>query len=395
MNTIRNSIQACAEEFATYRRTLHQNPQTAFEETFASDFVAEKLSEWGITFVRGFGKTGIVATIEGNKGTGKSIGLRADMDALDIIEIDNKDWTSKTHGKMHGCGHDGHTTILLAAAKHLSENPNFAGKVHCIFQPAEETGAGADAMIADGLFQKYPCDAIYGLHNWPSLPLGTFDIHSGPTMASVDSFKIIIKGRGGHAAQPHRCLDPIPVAAQVVCALQTIISREIHPLHPAVISVTNINGGTGASNVIPDTVTMIGSVRTYDMETKKHIEDRISAITHGLCAAAGMSADVSYEEHIKPTINNPEHAALCIDVAKNFIPDHMVLTDTLPSMGGEDFGAFLEHVPGAYVKIGQGIPNAPTHCCNQGLHNASYDFNDDLIPIAAEYLVRLVEAHST
>lgn len=388
---IRNSIQDMSTKFTEYRRLLHQNPQTAFEETFASNFVAHKLTEWDITHERNIGKTGIVATVKGTQGNGKSIGLRADMDALDIIEVANKDWVSNTSGKMHGCGHDGHTIMLLAAAKYLSQNNNFAGNVHFIFQPAEENGQGAKAMMVDGLFSRFPCDAIYALHNWPYAPLGQFDISVGASMASVDMFDVTIEGKGGHASKPHTVIDPIVIAAQIISSLQTIISRETDPFDPAVLSITNINGGTGAFNVIPSHVTFSGTVRTYCTKLKSRIEQRIRDISHDIAKNYGAKAHCNYHSIIDPTINDPSQAAFCADVARSMTAPKNVVTDGKPSMGGEDFGAFLNHVSGCYIKIGQGIENAPQHPCNQGLHNASYDFNDDLIPIGTEFLVKIVE----
>lgn len=391
---IRKPIQDMSAEFTSYRHVLHQNPQTAFEETFASDFVADKLSTWGITHERGLGKTGIVATVAGSlDAEGKSVALRADMDALDIIEVPNKDWVSQTQGKMHGCGHDGHTIMLLAAAKYLSENNNFKGKVHFLFQPAEENGQGAKAMIADGFLDRYPCDAIYALHNWPYHPLGTFDINSGASMASVDAFEVVIEGKGGHASMPHTVIDPIVIAAQIISALQTVISRETDPFDPAVLSITNINGGTGAFNVIPSRTVFSGTVRTYCQTLRERIERRIRDMSSDIAANFGATAKCTYTRMIEPTINNPGHAALCAAIARNMTGGTNVITDGKPSMGGEDFGVFLQHIAGAYVKIGQGIENQPQNPCNQGLHNAAYDFNDALIPIGVEFLVRIVEKH--
>ena len=388
---IRNSIQALKNEFAAYRREMHQNPQTSFEESFISDFIASKLSAWGIEHERGIGgDTGIVATIHGQSNTsGKVIALRADMDALDITERPNKDWVSKTDGKMHGCGHDGHSATLLSTAKYLKENNSFDGVLNLIFQPAEETGEGARAMMKDGLFERFPCDAIYAMHNWPYAPLGRFDINEGPTMASVDAFEITIQGKGGHASKPHTLIDPITIAAQIVNGLQTIVSREADPLDPAVLSITNINGGTGAFNVIADQVTLNGTVRTYSEALKTKIEKRIGEISSGIAQSYGATTHYTYTRMIEPTVNDPKHAKICANIAKS--QGAIVKTDGNPSMGGEDFGAFLQVKPGAYIKIGQAIEGDAEHRCSQGLHNAGYDFNDDLIPIATEYWVRLVE----
>ncbi|MGH1375676.1 MAG: M20 aminoacylase family protein [Alphaproteobacteria bacterium] len=389
---IRNSIHALKDEISAHRRAMHENPQTSFEESFASDLIAAKLDEWGITYERGIGKTGIVATIEGECGASdKAIALRADMDALDIIEEPNKEWVSKTYGKMHGCGHDGHSAVLLGTAKSLSENRSFQGRVYLIFQPAEESGEGAKAMMKDGLFDRFPCDAIYAMHNWPYSPLGQFEINMGPSMASVDFFEVKIEGKGGHASKPHTLIDPIIIASQIITALQTIISRETDPFDPAVLSITNINGGTGAFNVIPSHVTFNGTVRTYCTSLKAKIEQRIKKISSDIAENYGAKALCTYTSMIEPTINDIEHAKICADIARAQVGDDNVITDGKASMGGEDFGAFLQHIPGAYVKMGQAIPNDPTSPCNQGLHNAGYDFNDDLIPIGIEYWVRLVE----
>ena len=380
------------EELAGYRREMHRHPQTAFEESFASDLVAEKLTLWGIPFERGIGQTGIVATIAGEKtGSGKSIGIRADMDALDIPEDENKEWVSTIPGKMHGCGHDGHTSILLGTAKYLHENKNFNGVVHLIFQPAEETGGGAKAMMADGLFTRFPCDAVYAMHNWPYAPLGRIEVNPGPAMAHVDTFEILITGRGGHASKPHTCVDPIVIAAQIITALQTVISRTKDPFEPGVLSVTNINGGTGAFNVTPDCVRFSGTVRTYSHSLRQKIEDRITQISESIAADFGAKATCLYEHLIDATINDPAQAAFCIGVAERVVGKDSVCRDAPPSMGGEDFGAFLEHCPGAYIKMGQANPVSQESPCNRGLHNPGYDFNDDLIPLAIEYWASLVE----
>ncbi len=379
-------------EITKYRRILHQNPQTAFKESFASDFIADKLRKWGIAFERNIGKTGIVATIKGKKSdSNKSIGIRADIDALDILEEDNKKWVSNIKGKMHGCGHDGHSAALLGAAKYLKENNNFNGTVNLIFQPAEENGQGAKAMIDDGILKRFPCDFIYAMHNWPYCPLGYFEINEKESMAAVDHFKVIIDGKGGHASKPHTTIDPIIISSQIINSLQTIISRETDPFTPAVLSVTNINGGTGAFNVIPSQTSFSGTVRSYDKNLKRHIEKRIREISYEIANAHKAIATCTYETRTQPTKNHKEHAQICINIAKEMVGDTMVSKDPTPSMGGEDFGVFLEHIPGAYIKIGQAVDDDPNHRCSKGLHNAGYDFNDDLLPITIEYWARLVE----
>lgn len=388
---IRNSIAVLKDEIAAYRRAMHENPGTAYEEFFASDLVAKKLTEWSIPFERGIAKTGIVATIEGNRNTsGKAVGLRADMDALDILEEPNKPWKSKIPGKMHGCGHDGHTACLLGAAKYLNETRNFDGRVHLIFQPAEEGHRGAHMMIDEGLFRKFPCDRIFGLHNWPNLPKGTVATRKGPIMASSDVFDLTIKGRGGHAAQPHRTIDPVVIGAQIVVALQTLISRSTRPTEPAVLSITNFNAGTGAHNVIPDNAIITGTLRTYDEELRQSLHKQIGATARGIAQAMGADIDYDFRFVLDPTINDPQATDFCVDIARRLFGEHNVDADVTPSMGGEDFGRMMADIPGCYIWMGQG--EADMHSPhNQGLHTPRYDFNDEIIPIAIEYWAQVVE----
>jgi len=390
---IRNSIQVLKDEIAAYRRAMHENPQTAYEETFASDLVAEKLTEWGIPFERDIAVTGLVATIEGDSNTsGKAIGLRADMDALDILEEANKEWVSKIPGKMHGCGHDGHTAMLLGAAKYLSENKNFDGKVHLIFQPAEEGHKGAHRMIEEGLFKKFPCDQIFGLHNWPQLPKGTLAMRPGPIMASADIFTIRVLGKGGHAALPSKSVDPIVVGAAIVSQIQTLVSREVPAVEPTVISITNFHAGTGAHNVIADTAEMMGTVRCYDQELRLKLKARIEGLARHI--AQGMGADIEYGHDmiLDPTINDPGATKFCAEIGRELFGEHNVDADVDPSMGGEDFGAMLLDIPGCYVWMGQAEEGDDSNPCNQGLHTPRYDFNDEIIPIGIEYWARVVEA---
>ena len=389
---IRNSIHALKDEIAAYRRELHQNPQTAYEETFASGLVQKKLKEWGIKFEAGLGKTGVVATIEGatNK-SGKRVGLRADMDALDIIEEDNKPWKSKNPGKMHACGHDGHTAMLLGAAKYLKDNPNFDGTVHLIFQPAEEGGRGAHAMINEGLFSKFPCDQVYGLHNWPSIPKGKIAMRTGPIMASSDVFRMEILGKGGHAAQPHRTVDPIVIGAQIISALQTLISRTTPPTDPAVISITNFNAGTGAHNIIPDHAKLVGTVRTYDQKLRLLLKERIGETARGIAQAMGADIKYEYDFVLDPTINEEKSTEFCAAIAAKLVGADNVDADVAPSMGGEDFGAMLLERPGCYIWMGQGEPDQASSNHNFGLHTPRYDFNDEIIPLGIEYWARIVE----
>ncbi len=390
--SIRNSIAALQDEITGYRRAMHENPQTAYEETFASDLVSKKLSEWGIAHERGIAVTGIVATIEGEKNdSGKTIGLRADMDALNITEEDNKPHKSKTPGKMHACGHDGHTATLLGAAKYLSENRNFNGKVHLIFQPAEEGKKGAHKMIDEGLFERFPCDEIYGLHNWPQIPKGKFATRTGHLMASADVIRMTVKGKGGHAAMPHRTIDPIVIGAQIITALQTLISRYKAPVDPAVLSITYFKAGEGAHNIIPDNAEMIGTLRTYSQELRKALSVKIEETARGIANAMGADIDYEFEFVLDPTVNTPAETAFCVGLAKDLFGEGNVNADIAPSMGGEDFGRFLMDVPGCYVWLGQAEEDESSNH-NHGLHTPRYDFNDDILPLGMEYWARVVEA---
>ncbi len=390
--SIRNSIAAMQKELAAYRRELHQNPQTSYEEEFASNLIAEKLTEWGIEHERGWAVTGIVAKIDGEtNSSGKAIGLRADIDALDITEASGQEWASKIPGKMHGCGHDGHTAMLLGAAKYLQENRNFDGTVYLIFQPAEEGGGGAIKMVEEGLFQKYPMDGVYGLHNWPKMPKGQIGLTPGPIMASSDEISITVKGRGGHAAMPHECVDPVIVAAQIVTALQTIVSRNTNAVDTVVLTITNINGGTGASNVIPDTVELTGTVRAFKFESREMVERRIREVSKSIAAAFGAEVECCYTYDYDPTINHAGEAAICADITREIFGTENVNGNIEPCMGAEDFGAFLKEVPGCYIWMGQGEPAQPDSPHNKALHNAGYDFNDTVIPMGVEYWVKLTE----
>lgn len=386
-----NRVAALRDEIAELRRSLHENPQTKYEETFASDLVAKKLAEWGIPFRRGIAVTGIVATIEGRKtDSGKSIGLRADMDALDITEKSGQPWSSKNPGKMHACGHDGHTSTLLGAAKYLNETRNFNGKVHLIFQPAEEGGCGADKMIAEGLFRDFPCDYVFGYHNWPMMPVGKIATRPGPLLASVDEFSITIRGVGGHAAMPHQTVDPVVVASHIVTALQSIVSRNVDPVDTVVISVTNLNSGTGAFNIISDEARMVGTVRTFNNDTREMVLKRLDTIVQNVATAFGATAKTDYLFHNYATINSADGVAMAARAAAIVVGEENVSTTCPPSMGGEDFSAYLREKPGAFIFIGQGTPDK-TSPHSRGLHHPAYDFNDDILPIGISYFAALVE----
>lgn len=389
-----NSIADQKEEIAGWRHELHQNPQTKYEEIFAGDLIAKKLDEWGIPYERGIAETGIVATIEGQKtDSDRSIGLRADMDALDIQEKTGLPYASRNDGKMHACGHDGHMASLLGATKYLSENRNFNGKVHLIFQPAEEGGNGAHKMIAEGLFDQYPCDYVFGIHNWPKAPAGVIGMRTGPLLASVDEFKIVVKGKGGHAAMPEGTTDPVVIASKIVLALQTIVSRNVNPVDTAVVSVTNLNTGTGAFNIIPDTATLRGTVRTFNNDSRHMIKDRMEKISKGLAEAFGGSIEFDYEFQTDATVNTADGVEIAAKAAAIVVGEDNVDTNCQPTMGGEDFGAFLVEKPGAFVFVGQGNPDDP-HCHNSmELHNPNYDFNDDVIPIGSSYFVALAQTY--
>lgn len=379
------------DEATVWRRELHQNPQTKYEEEFASSLVAQKLTEWGIPFKRGLGKTGIVATIKGQKqDSGKSIGLRADMDALDILEKSGQPHASKIPGKMHACGHDGHTATLLAAAKYLNETRNFNGEVHLVFQPAEEGGNGANAMIDDGLFKDFNIDYMFAVHNWPGQPMGKIGTRPGPLMASVDEFHVSVKGMGGHAAMPHATIDPIAITAQIVTALQTVVARNVDPIDTVVVSVTNFHAGSGAFNIIPDEAKLIGTVRTFNNDTRDKVIARMKAIIEGIAQSMGASVSMDFMFHNYATVNDPAATAMAARAAAIVVGEDNVDTNTPPSMGGEDFSAYLRQKPGAFIFIGQGVPEKDSPH-NQGLHHPGYDFNDEIIPIGISYFATLVE----
>ncbi len=383
-------------ELETIRRDIHAHPELCYEEQRTADVVASRLTEWGIAVVRGLGVTGVVGIIK-NGASERAIGLRADMDALPMQELNTFEHASRHAGKMHACGHDGHTTMLLGAAHYLSQNRNFDGTVYLIFQPAEEGGAGARRMIADGLFERFPMDAVYGLHNWPGMAAGKFGVVAGPMMASSNEFRVVVKGKGAHAAQPHRGIDPVMIAVQIAQAWQTIISREKNPLETAVLSITQIHAGS-ATNVIPDEAVLIGTVRTFTTEVLDLVERRMGEMAQGVASAFNAGVDFSFKRNYPPLVNHPEQTAFAIEAMKAVVGADKVDADVEPTMGAEDFAFMLQAKPGCYVFLGNGDGEHRLGGHGLGpcqLHNGSYDFNDQLLPIGASYWVRLVEMSLT
>jgi amidohydrolase len=381
-------------EITALRRDIHAHPELKFEEFRTSDLVAKKLTDWGIPIHRGLGKTGVVGIIKGkNADSSKlAIGLRADMDALPMKEHNQFPHASKFDGRMHACGHDGHTAMLLGAAKHFAKHRNFEGTVYLIFQPAEEGGGGAREMIKDGIFEKFPMDAVFGMHNWPGSKLGRFGVRSGPVMGSSNEFSITITGKGAHAALPHTGVDPIPVACQMVQAFQTIITRNKRPAESAVLSVTMIHTGE-ATNVIPETANIQGTVRTFTVEAIDLIENRMREIAQHTAAAFNCECEFSFNRNYPPTINHVKETEFCARVMNDIVGPENV-EDFEPTMGAEDFAFFLLEKPGSYVMIGNGEGGHREHGHGLGpcvLHNPNYDFNDDLIPLGATYWVKLAE----
>jgi hippurate hydrolase len=390
MNLI-DPIVSAAAEIAAIRRDLHAHPELCFKEVRTADVVAAKLTEWGIPIHRGLGTTGVVGILKAGSSQ-RAVGLRADMDALPMQEFNTFAHASKHAGKMHACGHDGHTAMLLAAAKHLAQHRNFDGTVYLIFQPAEEGGGGAREMIKEGLFEQFPMEAVFGLHNWPGMLQGQFAVSAGPVMASSNEFKIVLHGKGGHAAMPHMGVDPVPVACQLVQAFQTIISRNKKPIEAGVISVTMIHAGE-ATNVIPDSVKIEGTVRTFTFELLDMIEQRMQEISHNLAAAFGVRCEFEFRRNYPPTINAAAEADFSRGVMVDIVGAENIRAQE-PTMGAEDFAYMLMAKPGCYVFLGNGdgdhraVGHGGGPCM---LHNPSYDFNDDLIPLGATYWVRLAE----
>ncbi|WP_214469561.1 M20 aminoacylase family protein [Mesorhizobium sp. dw_380] len=380
---ILNRAAEMQDEVAGWRQQLHQTPELNFDVFKTAAFVTEKLKEFGCDdVVTGLGKTGVVGIIRGRQGEGATIGLRADMDALPLNEISGKSYASTVPGKMHACGHDGHTAMLLGAAKYLAETRNFAGSVAVIFQPAEEGGGGGNEMVKDGMMERFDISKVFGMHNMPGLPVGQFAIRPGPIMAATAEFTITVKGRGGHAAMPHGTIDPIVITSQLVGALQTIASRSTDPVEAVVVSVTKFHAGD-AYNIIPESAEIAGTVRTLRKEIAKKSEERIRTICDGLATAFGARIEVDYQANYPVTFNHAAETVFASDVAANVAGDAHVHRGIQPVMGGEDFSYMLEARPGAFIFIGNGD--------TAGLHNPAYDFNDEAIPHGMSYWVKLAE----
>ena len=373
-------------QMVNWRHRLHQVPETGFNEHRTAGFVAKALELMGMEVHRGIGGTGLVASISAGEGPG-AIGLRADMDALAMAETaEGRPHVSQNAGCMHGCGHDGHMAMLLGAAQILTRNPKFNGTVRFIFQPAEEHGRGANAMIRDGLFERFPVDEIYGAHNIPGMPVGHIATCSGGIMASEDNFRIRVQGRGGHAARPQMAIDPLVVAAEIILALQTIVGRSIDPADPAVVSCTEIHSD-GIRNAIPAYVEIKGDTRSYSPHVQALLERRMREICHGIASAHGATCDVEYTHEFVPTVNWPRCTSVAIRAAQAVVGVSNVDGNVAPMMISEDFGAFLKVVPGAFVFIGNGAQDTDG---GVPLHNATYDFNDEILPIGARYFAEVV-----
>lgn len=378
-------------EIAEIRRDIHAHPELAYEENRTSDLVAAKLESWGIPVHRNLGVTGLVGVIQGKSDNGRALGLRADMDALPMSEVNTFEHASRHPGKMHACGHDGHTAMLLAAARYLAQHRDFDGTVYVIFQPAEEGHKGAKAMIDDGLFTRFPMQAVFGMHNWPGMSAGSFAVRGGPMMASSNTFEINIRGKGAHGGMPHLGADPVMAAVQMAQSMQTIVSRNCNPVKPAVLSITQIHAGS-ADNVIPTDAVLRGTVRTFSEDVLDLIERRMRETAEHTALAANCTAEFNFDRKYPPTINHDDEAAFCAQVMQGIVGKDNVHTEIDPSMGAEDFAFMLLEKPGAYVWIGNGDGTHRSHGHGMGpcmLHNGSYDFNDELIPLGATYWVEL------
>ena len=387
-------IRAFHPELTAFRRDLHAHPELGFEEVYTSARVIEALKLCGVdSLATGLGKTGVVALVHGRGCSpdkpGRMIGLRADMDALPMRELGECAWRSTHSGLMHGCGHDGHTAMLIGAARYLAQTRQFDGTAVLIFQPGEEGYAGAREMIKDGLFERFPCEKVFAQHNSPETPLGVIGITPGPMQAAVDRVQIVIRGRGGHGARPHQTVDPVLVAGHIITAVQSIVARNLSAMDQAVISLCSMQGGhPDAMSVIPGEVTLVGTVRTYDAAVQDHIEARLRSLCEGVAAGFGATAQVDYERVYPATVNTVAEARFAGDVAAELVGPDKVWRDMQPSMGGEDFSFMLQVLPGAYIRVGQGRIDGPGP---YPLHNSRYDFNDEILPLGAALHASLVE----
>ena len=383
MRTI-SQIEARRDELVAWRRDLHAHPELAFSEHRTAAFVAERLRAFGLQVHEGLAGTGVVGTLA--NGTGPCVGLRADMDALPLHEANQFPHRSQAEGVMHACGHDGHTTMLLGAARHLAEHREFRGTIHFIFQPAEEAAGGAKVMLDDGLFEHFPVDAVFGMHNWPGLAAGSFAMRKGPMMASLDRFAIRIAGKGAHGALPHEGVDPVLAAAQLIGALQSIVSRNVDPLAAAVVSITRIHAGD-ADNVIPESAELSGGIRSFDDRVRSLVKSRLEALAHGVAGAFGARAEVQFGLAYPALVNSAHHTELAARVAAEIAGRERVAADFAPVLASEDFAFMLEKRPGCYVFIGNGAGDGGC-----AIHHASYDFNDGILTLGATYWVRLAQA---
>lgn len=382
-----NRIAEFHEDIKGWRRDLHAHPETAFEEQRTSDFVAKKLNEWGIEVHRGLATTGVVGVLHGQNNNGRAIGLRADMDALHLTELNEFEHRSRNEGKMHGCGHDGHTAMLLGAARYLAETKNFDGTVNFIFQPAEENEGGGRVMVEEGLFEKFPVEAVYGLHNMPGIPAGQVGMRVGPAMAAFDIFEVIVDGVGAHAAMPHLGVDAVVITSQIVMALQSIASRRVDPLESVVVSVTQFHAGD-TWNVIPQQAVIRGTVRSFKKEIQDQAEADIRRIAQGICEAQGATMSMRYERRYPAVVNTSLETDIAAEVAADVVGETNVEVGAPPLMGSEDFAYMLQEKPGCYIWLGNGADGQPGGC---SVHNPHYDFNDDISVIGASYWAKLVE----
>jgi hippurate hydrolase len=393
MMNLLEPIVAFQHELKAIRHDLHAHPELCYEETRSSDVIARQLEAWGIPVVRGLGGTGLVGVVEGSDKNGPAIGLRADLDALPLQELNTFAHASVNPGKMHACGHDGHCAMLLGAAHYLAQHRDFPGTVYLIFQPAEEGGGGGKAMIDDGLFRRFPMEAVFGMHNWPGLAVGTFGVTPGPMMASSNDFRITVRGKGAHAAMPHLGTDPIMAAVQLAQSLQTIITRNKKPIDTAALSITQIHAGT-ATNIVPDDAHLVGTVRTFTLDVLDLIESRMREIAQGTALSFGVEIEVDFQRKYPPLVNHPDETRFATHVLESLVGAENVNGHFEPTMGAEDFAFMLQEKPGCYVFIGNGdgLHRDAGHGLGPcTLHNGSYDFNDDLLPLGATYWVSLVK----